>query len=134
MDLSLLETLREQLGKATRFSEVWDFFLTNFGEKPDFFQVGEKIQDEFLEQVLGQVGQSLFGKPVAVEAVQLLGLREHHFIHGSALINRKLTTILYFDDLCKGMLAIAWAIKPAEMTFARFTGVPMPDRWHRSEN
>src|SRR5262249_15894453 len=108
--------------------------LTNFGEKPEFFHEGQTIRDEFLEQVLVQVGKSLFGRPVPVEDVRFVGLREYHFIHGSALINRKLSTVLYFDDLCKGMLAITWALKPGEMTFARFTGVPMPDRWKRSDN
>src|SRR5262249_5573395 len=106
----------------------------HFGEKPEFFRLGEPIRDEFLEQVLAEVGQSLFGRPVPVEAVRLLGLSEHHFIHGSALINRKPATGLYFDGLGKGMLAVTWALKPGEMTFARFTGVPMPDRWKRSDN
>jgi hypothetical protein len=134
MDLSGLTTLRERLKTATQFSDVWDYFLTNFGEKPEFFHEGEGIQDEFLEQVLAQVGRSLFGLPVLVEGIRLVGLREHHFIHGSATINGNLTTVLYFDDLCKGMLAITSAQKPGEMTFARFTGVPMPDRWKRSDN
>ena len=40
MDLALLATLKDKLAGAKKFSEVLDFFLTNFGEKQEFMALG----------------------------------------------------------------------------------------------
>jgi hypothetical protein len=64
MDLTLLGTLKERLNNATRFGEVLDYFLTYFGENPEFIKLGQRVQDPFLEAVLAQVGGQLFGHPV----------------------------------------------------------------------
>ena len=134
MDLTLLETLKQKMHEAKVFSEVWDYFLTNFGEKREFIALGQRASDEFLESVLETVGEQLFHKPITVSNMVLTRIPEHGFIHGTVMMEGKLTTAIYFEELHKGLLAILWSFAPPETKFVRFTGRAMYDKLDRSEN
>jgi hypothetical protein len=122
MDLSLLKTLEEKLHQAQEFSDVWDYFLTHFGQKPEFIALGQRTGDDFLEAVLAEVGKQLFGRPVRITDMLLTRLPEHGFIHGSVVLEGKLTSAIYFEKIHKGMLGILWSSSPPETKFVRFTG------------
>jgi hypothetical protein len=134
MDLSLLNTLKDKLYKATQFSDVWDYFMTNFGEVPEFIALGQRGGDEFLEMVLEEVGKQLFGREVRITNLLLTRIPEYGFIHGTVWIEGKLTTAMYFEEIHKGLLAVLWSSKPPETKFVRFTGRAMYDGLNRSSN
>jgi hypothetical protein len=134
MDLSLLDTLKQKLHEAKQFSDVWDYFLTNFGEKAEFMKIGDRARNSFLEAAIAQVGEQLFNRPVVISDFLLTRVPEHHFIHGTVRLENKLTSALYFDDIHKGMLCILWSSRPPETKFIRFTGQAMYDALKRSEN
>jgi hypothetical protein len=134
MDLSLLTTLREKLHQAQKFADVWDFFLTHFGEKAEFMHEGQRASDPFLEMVLAEVGQQLFGRPVKVTNMLLTRIPEYSFIHGTVHIEGKLTSAIYFEDIHKGILAVLWSFVPPETKFVRFTGRALYDGLNRSSN
>jgi hypothetical protein len=134
MDLTLLETLKEKLTCAREFSEVMTYFLDHFGEDPAFIASGERIDHPFLVSILEQIGRQLFGRDVAVGHLVLTRVPEHAFVHGGASLGGKLTTVLYFEDIHKGLLTIAWSLSPPETKYARFTGRPLQDSWARSVN
>ena len=85
MDLSLLNTLKQKMHDAKVFSEVWDYFLTNFGDKREFIALGQRASDEFLESVLSTVGEQLFHKPVTVSNMLLTRIPGYGFIHGTVM-------------------------------------------------
>jgi hypothetical protein len=135
MNLSLLRDLEAKLHEAKRFSQVWDFFLTHFGEGPEFIALGQRGSDEFLDTVLRQVGQQLFGRKVRIADAMLTRLPEHGFVHGTVLLEGRLTSALYFENIHKGMLAIlAGPGDPPETKFVRFTGRALYGALSRSEN
>jgi hypothetical protein len=135
MDLSLLRDLEMRLHEAKQFSAVWDFFLTHFGEDPAFIALGQRGSDEFLDAVLRQVGQQLFGRRVSLIDPMLTRLPEYGFIHGTVLLEGRLTSALYFENIHKGMLAIlAGPGDPPETKFVRFTGRALYGALNRSEN
>jgi hypothetical protein len=134
MDLSLLRTLQEKLHQVKRFSEVWDFFLTNFGRQREFIALGQQASDPFLEGVLQQVGEQLFGRRIQVTDLMLTRIPEYGFLHGTAQIEGKPTSALYFEEIHKGMLAVIWSVRPAETKFVRFTGRALYDGLNRSSN
>jgi hypothetical protein len=134
MDLTLLETLKQKMHEAKAFSEVWDYFLTNFGEKPEFIALGQRATDPFLERVLSTVGEQLFQKPVAVTDMLLTRIPEHGFIHGTVRLEGKPTSAIYFEGLHKGLLAVLWSLSPPETKFVRFTGRALYDKLERSDN
>lgn len=133
MDLSLLETLKEKLQTAKDFSDVLDYFLTNFGEKRAFIDLGERTEEPFLALVLEQIAKQLFKKgPARIEQLLLTRLADQQFIHGGFLVNGHLGTVMYFEDVPIG-LAVVSALG-GQTHYARFTGRPLPPRPTPSAN
>src|SRR4051794_13723715 len=117
MDLSLLKTLKQKLHEAEKFSDVWDYFLTNFGEREAFIALGQQAGDPFLEMVLSQVGEQLFGRKIHVTDMMLTRIPEYGFIHGTVHLEGKLTSAIYFEEIHKGLLAVLWSFSPPETKF-----------------
>jgi hypothetical protein len=134
MDLSKLATLKTKLLTAGNFGDVLGYFLDHFGEDPEFMDLGEAVSDDFIDEVLAQVAAQLFRKNVRIHDVRLVCLPEHGFVHGGFTVEGKVGTLIYFSEVHKGLIAIAWSVMPAETKYARFTGQPLPDSWRRSDN
>jgi hypothetical protein len=134
MDLSRLATLKAKLLTAQNFGEILGYFLDHFGDHPAFIGLGEPARDEFLEQALAQVAAQLFGKAVPIRDLRLVRLPEHEFVHGGFLVGGKVGTLIYFEDLRKGLISVAWSLSPPETKYARFSGRPVPHSWLRSDN
>ncbi len=134
MDLSKLATLKAKLLTAKNFGEVTGYFLDHFGDHPAFIELGEPTSDEFLVQVLAEVASQLFHKTVAMHDVRLVRLPDHGFVHGGFMVQGKVGTLIYFEDVCKGLISFAWSLAPPETKYARFTGRPVPNSWLRSDN
>ena len=51
-------------------------------------------------------------------------IAEHQFVHGTIFLDDRLSGMLYFEDINKGMMAVCWSINPPETKYVRFTGRP----------
>lgn len=125
MDLAQLETLKQKLLQAREFQEIWAYFMDHFGEDPDFMALGERTRSPFIEAVLSQVGQQIFGRPVQTAECLLTRLPEHQFIHGGCILEGKIGNVLYFEDAQVGLLAVVMSLAPSETRLVRFTGRPL---------
>jgi hypothetical protein len=134
MDLTGLATLKEKLIQANQFSDVWRYFMDHFGGDDEFMGLGERAHHAFLEAVLVQVGEALLKRKVTLSGFLMNRLAEQQFIHGGGLLNDKLANVLYFEDIQKGLLAVVVSVSPSETKMIRFTGRPLPNHWHRSDN
>lgn len=134
MDLSPLTTLKDKLLHAKTFADVQTYFLDHFGDQPEFMELGERHRDPFLEAVFASVAEQLHNGRVPVTNVMLKRLPEHGFIHGSALLGGRLATLLYFEELRRGLIAVIWSVSPPETKFARFLGQPLPRQGPPSAN
>lgn len=136
MDLSGLAELKRLLHEAKEFSSVWDHFLTNFGEQPGFLDHGDRVgEDELLQLVLKEVCKSLFpDRPAIVIRSRLIRIAEHHFVHGTMFLDDRLSGMIYFEDVHKGMMAVCWSLAPPETKYVRFTGRALFDSLKRSAN
>lgn len=134
VDLSLLTSLEQMLHEAKQFSDIWDYFLAHFGENREFIALGERADDEVLEQVLQQVGRQLFGREVRVREMRLKRIPEYRFLHGSVLLEGKLASVIYFEEPQKGVLAVFWGSPASKVKYVRFTGRALYDGLNRSSN
>jgi len=125
MDLARLGVLKDKLIHAKDLSEVINYFLDHFGSSPEFISLGERTGHAFLEAVIAEVGRQLFGRPVAPAEVLLTRLTEKRFIHGGCTVNGCIGTILFFEDVAVGLLALAGPPLMGETKLARFTGKPL---------
>jgi hypothetical protein len=136
MDLSGLAEVKRLLHEATDFSTVWDYFLTNFGERAEFMKHGEQVaEDEVIQFVVREVCKGLFpGQLAVLIRSRLVRIAEHNFVHGTLFLDDRLSGMLYFEDIHKGMMAVCWSSDPPETKYVRFTGRPMFDALKRSTN
>ena len=44
------------------------------------------------------------------------------------------TTVLYFEEVGMGLVAIVMSLKKTEMSYSRFSTRMMPGSWNRSKN
>src|SRR5262245_45520178 len=136
MDLSNLTELKRLLHEAKEFSTVWDYFLTHFGEQPGFMDHGEQVrEDELLQLVVREVGKNLFpDRPAILLRSRLIRIAEFHFVHGTLTLDDRLSGMIYFEDVHKGMMAVCWSLDPPETKYVRFTGRALFDSLRRSAN
>ena len=136
MDLSLLNTLKKKMNEAKVFSEVWEYFLDNFGEKDEFHKVGQRWPlDPNLIMAINESAKALGMGSLRLEKTILVGIPEYGFVHGGTFIDRYPTSILYFPAINKGMLSISMINKGEfETKFVRFTSHGYYDGLHRSVN
>jgi hypothetical protein len=125
MDLRRLTTLKQKLIEAKNFSEILGFFLDEFGNDPDFISLGQRVADPFLEAVVTQVGQELFGQTTKPSNLLLTRLPEYSFIHGACHFHGRLANVIYFEDIHSGLMAIVPPAGSNETKVIRFSGRPL---------
>jgi hypothetical protein len=126
MELDRLPELKHELLHEEELSEVWQFFLDHFADDPEFADFGELIRHPFVEAVLEQIGQQLFGPGGAINDVVLRWDAQHQFLHGAFNMGVRPGGIIFFGDIQTGMLAVPEGRPSIDVKFARFSGTPMP--------
>src|SRR4051812_31671906 len=101
-DPKLLAELKEQMRTAKQLADVWTYFFDHFGEDAAFRKLGETTRSPFLEGVLAQIGKTLCKRQVSLDALVLIRLAEHNFIHGGCMMGGCLANVIYFEDLKLG--------------------------------
>jgi len=123
VDMARLKILKSQLLQATDFMAVLDYFMTHFGENPQFMAMGKRTQHSVIEAAVAQTWQRLYGKPLPAGQLLLTLLPRHRFVHGGGFYGDKVLNILYFEDLQMGLLAVATPFSSSDIKLARFTGI-----------
>jgi len=123
LDMARLNTLKSQLLQATDFMAVFEYFMTHFGENPQFMAMGKGTRHAVIEAAVAQTFQRLYGQPLPVGQLLLTMLPKQHFVHGGGFYGEKLVNVLYFDDLQMGLLAVATPFGTSAIKLARFTGI-----------
>jgi hypothetical protein len=126
MDLARLQELKHALLHDESLSQVWRFFMDHFADHPEIAEFGEPARHPFVETVLAQVGQQLFGGDGSVSQLLLRWDQEHQFLHGGFHMGHRPGGVIFFGDIQTGMLAVPEGLLSDEMKFARFSGTPMP--------
>jgi hypothetical protein len=125
MDLSKLDELKLLMQTGRDFQAIWEYFLDNFAEKPEFLGEGSLMvgDDHLLCQIVEKTAMQVLRKfrpgikqtpPVGRTWIQL---PEHHFIHGGMMFCGHLTNVLYFDDIKLGLLFV----QTNQSEFVRFS-------------
>jgi len=123
VDMARLNTLKSQLLQATDFMAVFEYFMTHFGENPQFMAMGKRTRHAVIEAAVAQTFHRLYGQPLQAGQLLLTLLPKQHFVHGGGFYGEKLVNILYFDDLQMGLLAVATPFGASDIKLARLTGI-----------
>ncbi len=134
MDLTGLQTLKQKLLHDKELAPVYEYFLAHFGEHPEFMTLGEQTNHAFVEAVVAQVAQQMFGSDGAVKDLLLARVGEHQFIHGGLLVGGSIGGVIYFEDVHTGLVTVTERRPSIEVKYARFSGRPQPRRGQPSRN
>lgn len=125
-DLRRLTHLRQLLIDATDFSDVYGYFMDNFGEAPELLTMGERWHDQDFLDTIEQLGGRVIGKGARLTQPFLLRVAEHGFVHGAFVLGDHIGSVFYFEDIEKGLLALGGRESQGPEQFARFTLARFP--------
>jgi hypothetical protein len=131
MNIEKLLQLKEKLQKEKDLSKIWLYYLDEFGDRPEFADLGEPSQNDFLLTVIAQVCQQIFGKAVNIDGIMTIYIEEYQFFHASFFANSHIGGVIYFEDIKTGLIAAASG-SSALAKYSRFTGVAKSERCDRN--
>ena len=107
--------------RQAKFSEAFDYFMTNIGEKRSFESDFKPIDGhEILQPALAHLGQSIYGKTVTMTHLLSFYLEEQHFLHGLAnFSNGNFLGFYFFEDVLTGMACNIFSGARGETDFYR---------------
>ncbi len=120
VDLSLLPVLKEKLHKEKKLADVWDFFMTNFGDHESFIKKSEEIREHELIGIIGKVLCMIFHVKMLPIEWRIMGYSKYHFYHGIASTPKGHVNFIYFDDIYVGSTLHFEGFFSGETRFCRF--------------
>jgi hypothetical protein len=105
MNATKLVELKELLVKATKFSDVYEFFFEHFSNDPELKAGGQKVKDALLEKVVN-VGFDQVKKGAKATQLTLFRLPKYFLTHGIASSGQMFGIILFFEDISTGMFTL----------------------------
>jgi hypothetical protein len=119
-DFPQLFTLKQMLLDANATIDdlkgVMQFFFNNLGNDPEFLKAGDWTTNKDVDGMLEGLAYRLFGQNLDMEGTPVVELPRYHFIHGAFSMNGKNGTVIYFADVGKGLIALAWSANETKYT------------------
>jgi hypothetical protein len=112
--------LRRRVALAENLSELWNYFMSDFIERPGFLECGRRIAVEQAIEVLDSTAGMMMDRPGPVPGRNLLlvELLEAGLIHGSGIYDGRLAAILFVPEYDVGTMAMYGG--GGQMKYARF--------------
>ena len=123
MNRALFQVLKQKLVQDDDLSKIWLFYMDHFADHPEFIELGEPANNAFLEAVVPQICQQIFGGEIGViNNLFLIYIAEHQFFHGPIEVERRPGGVIYFEDEQIGLLAVSADFPPTgEVKYSRFS-------------
>ncbi|UEM03495.1 hypothetical protein JL101_026655 [Skermanella rosea] len=116
-----LADLKNTLLTADSFARVQGKFFDELGMSPDFVAAGRAADVPLLKAAFEQVGRRVFGPGCTIQGLALFRMESEKFVHGGCLMNGCLATVLYFEDVDVGLVAVSTDFSTGNMSYARIS-------------
>jgi hypothetical protein len=133
MKLKKLDQLKEKLQQEKDLSKIWLYYMDEFGDRPEFSDIGEPVQQDSLLAVITQVCQQIFGKPININDndILIIYIKEYKFYHAPFMTNNHIGGVIFFEDINTGLIAVTSATSKLAK-YSRFTGVAKSEQNDRN--
>jgi hypothetical protein len=131
MKIEKLYQLKEKLQKETDLSKIWLYYMDEFGDVPEFSDLGEPVRQDSLLAVITQVCQQIFGKPININDILTIYIKEYKFYHAPFMTSNHIGGVIFFEDINTGLIAVTSAASNLAK-YSRFTGIAKSDRNDRN--
>lgn len=123
--LEIKQMSRNETSGKKIMPRFYDFMEGN----DDYMFNLEECKEDWIQRMIGTIVQNILelDSPwVKLERTMFLQSRKDHFFHGQFLVQNRLASFFYFDDIAVGCLAITPPMgKEAPMIYARFDGATL---------
>jgi hypothetical protein len=122
MNIKRLKELKEKIIKEKDLSKIWLFYMDHFADHAEFTELGEPVQNDYLEAILPQICKQMFGRTVKISNFLAIYLAEYRFCHGPFQVAGRIGGVIYFEEIKTGLLAVSE--NPAlsnEVKYSRFS-------------
>ncbi|KXB09140.1 hypothetical protein AKJ60_00870 [candidate division MSBL1 archaeon SCGC-AAA385M11] len=113
--------LKGLLINESEFKETFKYFFDNLADHRNFLKQGEKSKAPILKKAFAKIGKEVFGTPGQVTNLLCIYIKRYKMYHGPCLIDGKMSTFFFFEDLDMGMIGIDQGSNLDYMSYIRFT-------------
>lgn len=124
MKIDRLQELKQKLTHVADLSHIWSFYMDHFADQPEFTDLGEPADNEYLDAVLHKTCQQMFGSAIKITGFFLIYIAPYRLFHGAFQVEGRIGGVIYFEDLKIGLLAVSADCPPTDaVKYSRFSEV-----------
>ncbi|MHC5937591.1 hypothetical protein [Nostoc sp.] len=122
MNIDRLHELKRKLTNEADLSHIWLFYMDHFADQPEFTELGEPADNEYLDAVLHKTCQQMFGSAIKITGFFLIYIAKYRLFHGPFQIEGRIGGVIYFEDIKIGLLAVSADYPPTDaVKYSRFS-------------
>ena len=122
MNIDRLQELKQKLTNDADLSDIWLFYMDHFADHLEFTDMGEPAYNEYLDAVLQKTCQQMFDRAIKISDCLLIYIAPHHFFHGAFQIEGRIGSVIYFEDIKIGLIAVSVDYPATNVVkYSRFT-------------
>jgi hypothetical protein len=122
MNIDRLQELKRKLTNDADLSDIWLFYMDHFADHPEFTDLGEPADNEYLDAVLQKTCQQMFDRAIKISDFLLIYIAKHHLFHGAFQVEERIGGMIYFEDIKIGLIAVSADYPPTDaVKYSRFT-------------
>ncbi|MDF5721925.1 MAG: hypothetical protein PUP91_15875 [Rhizonema sp. PD37] len=122
MKIDRLQELKQKLTFEADLSHIWSFYMDHFADDPEFTELGEPADNEYLDAVIHKTCQHLFNRAIEITGFFLIYIAEYQLFHGPIQVKGRIGGVIYFEDLKIGLLAVSADDPPTDaVKYSRFS-------------
>ena len=122
MKIERLQELKQKLTNEADLSQIWLFYMDHFADHPEFTELGEPANNEYLDAILDKNIEQMFGRAITISNFFLIYIAKYQFFHGSFQVKGRIGGVIYFQDIKIGLLAVSAEFPPTDaVKYSRFS-------------
>ncbi|MEH1961863.1 MAG: hypothetical protein V7L05_18675 [Nostoc sp.] len=124
MNIDRLQSLKQKLTDVADLSHIWSFYMDHFADHPEFTDLGEPADNQYLDAVLHKTCQQMFGSAIKITGFFLIYIPNYRLFHGPFQVEGRIGGVIYFEDIKIGLLAVSADYPPTDaVKYSRFSEV-----------
>jgi hypothetical protein len=124
MNIDRLQELKQKLTDVADLSDIWLFYMDHFADHPEFTELGEPAENEYLDAVLHKTCQQMFGRAIKITGFFLIYIAPYRLFHGPFQVEGRIGGVIYFEDIKIGLLAVSADYPPTDaVKYSRFSEI-----------
>jgi hypothetical protein len=98
--------------------------MDHFADQPEFTDLGEFADNEYLAAVLHKTCQQMFGSAMKITGFFLIYIAPYRLFHGAFQVEGRIGGVIYFEDIKIGLLAVSADSPPTDaVKYSRFSEI-----------